>query len=106
MGSIVVSGGFDTITSRQIRFLEEASQIGPLHVYLWSDEVVKALTGSAPQFPWVERQYFLEAVRYIHKVHSIDHLESPDEFPQIEGVRTQPMGRPRTGGFPAQTRLL
>ena len=34
---VVVSGGFDDIKSRDLRFLEEAAKLGGLTVLLWSD---------------------------------------------------------------------
>ena len=83
MEKIVVSGSFDNIRSSKVRFLEEASKFGPLHVYLWSDAVVKAITGADPKFPLEERIYFLEALRFVYKVRQIDSLPSPDELPQV-----------------------
>jgi glycerol-3-phosphate cytidylyltransferase-like family protein len=68
MEKIVVSGSFDSIKSREVRFLEEAAKFGPVHVFLWSDDVVKAITGTDPRFPLEERKYFLEAVRFVYKV--------------------------------------
>jgi cytidyltransferase-like protein len=65
---VVVSGGFDDIRSRDLRFLEEAAKLGELTVLLWPDEVVQKWTGTAPKFPLAERRYFLEAVRYVSKV--------------------------------------
>jgi cytidyltransferase-like protein len=85
MEKIVVSGGFDDIKSRDVRFLEEAAKFGPVHVYLWSDESVKALTGVNPKFPIEERKYFLDAVRYVHKVHLVEQFSGTDELPQIDG---------------------
>ena len=87
MEAIVVSGSFDNIQSREVRFLEEASKFGPVHVYLWSDAVVKAATGALPKFPQKERKYFLEALRFVYKVQPIDHLPNPDELPQIAGFK-------------------
>lgn len=55
---VVVSGGFDNINSRDLRFLEEAAKLGELTVLLWPDEVVERLTGSAPKFSLAERLYF------------------------------------------------
>lgn len=85
MENIVVSGGFDNIRSGDVRFLEEASKFGPLQVYLWSDAVVKAVTGTDPKFPLEERKYFLEAVRFVYKVRPIDSLPSRHELPQVAG---------------------
>lgn len=65
---IVVSGGFDDIKSRDLRFLEEAAKLGELSVLLWPDTTLQKLTGKAPKFPLAERSYFLNAVRYVGKV--------------------------------------
>ena len=48
---IVVSGGFDDIKSRDLRFLEEAAKLGELTVLLWPDAGLQQLTGKAPKFP-------------------------------------------------------
>jgi cytidyltransferase-like protein len=61
----VVSGGFDDLRSAQVRFLEEAARIGPLHVLLWSDAAISRLEGRKPKFPQAEREYFLRAIRYV-----------------------------------------
>jgi cytidyltransferase-like protein len=87
MEKIVVSGSFDNIKSGDIRFLEEASRFGRLHVYLWSDESVRAMTGADPKFPFEERKYFLEAVRYVYKVRTVDQAASLDELPQVAGFQ-------------------
>lgn len=65
---IIVSGGFDDIKSRDLRFLEEASKLGELTVLLWPDAVLQKISGKAPKFPLPERSYFLNAVRYVRKV--------------------------------------
>ncbi|HBX70761.1 MAG TPA: hypothetical protein DEH25_15615 [Chloroflexi bacterium] len=87
MEKIAVSGSFDNIQSPEVRFLEEAAKFGPVHVYLWSDEVVKAQTGINPKFPQAERRYFLEALRFVYKVHPVDAVPNPDELPEIEGFK-------------------
>ena len=56
---IIVSGGFDDIKSRDLRFLEEAAKLGALSVLLWPDAAISRLTGKAPKFPLAERLYFL-----------------------------------------------
>jgi cytidyltransferase-like protein len=63
-----VSGAFDTIRSRQIRFLEEAARLGPLTVLLWPDGAVLRVTGKPPTFPLAERRYFLESLRFVDRV--------------------------------------
>jgi cytidyltransferase-like protein len=68
MPSVVVSGGFDDIKSRDLRFLEEAAKLGELTVLLWPDSVLEKIAGQAPKFSLAERSYFLSAVRYVGKV--------------------------------------
>jgi cytidyltransferase-like protein len=65
MAAAVVTGSFDDLRSAHIRFLELASHAGDLHVHLWSDELVRSKTGSAPKFPQAERLYFVNAIRYV-----------------------------------------
>src|SRR5208337_2973912 len=39
--TIVVSGGFDDIRSRDLRFLEESAKLGSVTVLLWTDEAIQ-----------------------------------------------------------------
>jgi cytidyltransferase-like protein len=87
MKKIAVSDSFDNIKSRDIRFLEEASKLGSVHVFLWSDEAVKTMTGSAPKFPQEERAYILEAVRYVYKVRLVDAPQNLDELSTVDGFK-------------------
>ena len=78
---IIVSGGFDDLKSRDLRFLEEASKLGELSVLLWPDETLREHTGKAPKFPLVERLYFLEAVRFVTRVVPMSEVADPSELP-------------------------
>jgi cytidyltransferase-like protein len=78
---IIVSGGFDDIRSRDLRFLEEAAKLGPLTVWLWPDDVLQRLTGQPPKFPLAERLYFLNAVRFVGSVTPAGKALNPDELP-------------------------
>ena len=60
-----MSGAFDDVRSRDLRFLQEAANLGELTVLLWSDAAVEKFTGKPPKFPFAERLYFLNAVRYV-----------------------------------------
>jgi len=68
MRKVFVSGGFDDMRSRQVRFLEEASRFGELHALVWTDEAVRELEGKPPKFSLAERVYLLQAIRYISNV--------------------------------------
>lgn len=78
---IVVSGGFDDLKSRDLRFLEEASKLGELSVLLWPDAMLQKLTGKAPKFSLAERLYFLNAVRYASRVIEVDGAAGFDILP-------------------------
>ena len=84
--NVIVSGGFDDIRSPDVRFLQEAARFGLLHVFLWDDESLQTATGSDPKFPQSERLYFLQAIRYIHKVHLVKQPPCFDEFPLIKDI--------------------
>jgi cytidyltransferase-like protein len=79
---VVVSGGFDDIKSRDLRFLEEAAKLGELSVLLWPDATLQKLTGKAPKFPLAERLYFLNAVRYVSRVVEADSSASFNSLPK------------------------
>jgi cytidyltransferase-like protein len=66
--SVIVSGGFDDLRSPQVRFLQEAARLGPVRIFLWSDEVLQQFEGKAPKFSQAERMYLLESLRYVSSV--------------------------------------
>ena len=78
---ILVSGGFDDIRSRDLRFLEEAAKLGRVTVLLWPDAVIERRSGKAPKFPLAERLYFLNAVRYVSAVLQADASTDFDSLP-------------------------
>jgi cytidyltransferase-like protein len=78
---IVVSGGFDDVRSRDLRFLQEAAKLGELTVLLSSDETVKKFKNQPPKFPFAERLYFLNAVRYVTRVIEQGSVASADTLP-------------------------
>jgi cytidyltransferase-like protein len=85
MTAIIATGGFDNLRSRHVRFLEEASKLGDLHVLLWSDELVRRATGQPPKFPQAERCYLVEAIRYVDKVSLVDEDPSTGSGQALTG---------------------
>lgn len=75
---VVVSGAFDNLTVRDIRFLEETAKLGALTVLLWSDALVAKTTGHAAKFPIAERHYLLNAIRYVSETRAVDSEFLPD----------------------------
>jgi len=86
---IVVSGGFDDIRSRQIRFLEAASGLGELTVLLWPDRDLVGRSEQRLRFPNAERLYFLNAVRFVRRVIAVSAGKDPDGLPAVDGFRPQ-----------------
>lgn len=81
MSQVYVWGAFDDLRSRHIRFLEAAARRGPVTVALWPDELVRQSQGTC-KFPFDERRYVLEAVRFVDQVAaaagSATDLAAPD----------------------------
>jgi len=87
--AIVVSGGFDDLRARHLRFLEEAAKLGDLTVLLWPDDILQRLTGKPPKFPLPERLYVLQAVRFVKQVISPSEPFEIDTLPVVDGFRPQ-----------------
>ena len=83
---VIVSGGFDDIRSRDLRYLEEAAKLGHLTVLLWTDDMMLRFTGEAPKFPLAERFYFLNSVRYVDRLIQLDDQAAFDSWPQSSGL--------------------
>jgi len=86
---IIVSGAFDDIRARQLRFLEETSKLGELTVLLWPDETLQEITGKAPKFPFAERFYVLNAVRHVSRVLPGPSPLMRDALPCLDSVAPQ-----------------
>ena len=82
---VVVSGGFDDLRSTDLRFLEEASKLGEVTVLLWTDEMLREVSGQKPKFPLAERLYLLNAIRYVSNV--VQSGIKADELPDNLDVR-------------------
>jgi cytidyltransferase-like protein len=83
MEKAVVTGSFDNIGFADVRLLEEASRLGNLHVFLWSDELVRTLDGNYPMFPQEEREYLIQGIRYVNRVDIVNRLPDRDSLPSF-----------------------
>lgn len=83
-GRIIVSGSFDDLRADQVRFLHRAAELGPVCAVVWSDEAVRALTGSPPKFPLPERQYLLDSIRFVDHAETRDGPVSPHALPTFD----------------------
>ena len=82
MKHVVASGGFDDLRSREMRFLQEAANLGSVHVYLWPDEMVQEATGAAPSFRIAERAYMVTALKYVSKITIPEKPFDGDRLPE------------------------
>ncbi len=64
---VVVEASLDDLRSDDVRFLQEAARLGPLHVRVPSDDLVAASTGAPPAFPAVERLFLAESMRWVER---------------------------------------
>jgi len=84
---VYVSGEFDDLCTSSVQFLQEASNLGKLSVLLWTDELFQRLRGYKPKFPFAERLYMLQSIRYVDHVTQADSLEDENILPLEEHLR-------------------
>jgi cytidyltransferase-like protein len=82
MRTAVVLASFDDMQSRQMRLLELAARIAPVHALVLSDKAAWESEGRQPRFPQEERLYVVEAVRYVDRVTLVDALLHPGLLPE------------------------
>jgi cytidyltransferase-like protein len=86
---VVVTGAFDDLRSPQIRFLEEAARLGEVTVLLWADDLVRQFEGQPPRFPLAERAYFLQAIRFVQRVHVVPRQFDGNALPAVAGLKPE-----------------
>ena len=84
MEKVIVTGSFDNLGFADVRLLEEAASLGSLHVFLWSDELVRTLDGNYPMFPQEEREYLIRGIRYVNRVYVVNRLPDRDSLPNFD----------------------
>jgi cytidyltransferase-like protein len=87
MAAVFVSGAFDDLRSRDVRFLEEAAKLGPVTAGLWTDDLVRAREKRPPKFPFDERLYILQAMRHVAAVVPLGDLSPAGSSDQRPGSR-------------------
>jgi len=92
MATVFVSGPFDDLRSRDVRFLEEAAKLGRVTIGLWTDGLVTAREERPAKFPFDERLYLLQAMRHVAAVVPVADLP--------------PAGSPGTGHGPGLRTVL
>jgi len=81
LSQVIVAGALDNLRENLVRQLQEASKLGSVHVALWTDDAVQAVTGQPPKFPLEERNYFISAIRYVETVTTVDAPVDANSLP-------------------------
>ncbi|MGA2531595.1 MAG: adenylyltransferase/cytidyltransferase family protein [Candidatus Aminicenantales bacterium] len=71
MKEVLVTGPFDDLRARDVRFLEEAAKFGRVQAGLWTDDLFLAREKKPPKFAFAERLYMLQAIRYVSQVSAV-----------------------------------
>ncbi len=83
MNLVPILGVFDDLRSSHVRFLEEAAKLGDVEVELYTDEALEAGGSPPPKYPFEERRYLLESVRYVRRVVPAGPPYVPSEGPGV-----------------------
>lgn len=83
--TIITAAGFSVLDFKGIRFIHEISKSGRLEIVLFGDELIRSMTGSLPKYSEPERRYFLESVRYVNGVHTVNGLSQLKSVSDIVG---------------------
>ena len=92
--TVFIHGYFDNLKTKDIRFLQEASKLGDVHILLFSDDIFIKYNNKEPISLVDERRYYLESIRYVKQVSVIDQkiqdLSLPPT-PQLTNTYQQPI---------------
>jgi cytidyltransferase-like protein len=72
MKTALVLASFDDVRFRQMRLLELAARIAPVHALVLSDNAAAQWEGGQPRFPQEERIYVVEAIRHVDRATLVD----------------------------------
>ena len=75
---VVVEASLDNLRSGDVRLLQEAARLGPVHLRIPSDELVASRTDAPPLFPAPERLFLGESFRWVARATIEDRPVSED----------------------------
>ncbi len=85
---VVVTGCYDYFHSGHVRFFEEVSALGALHVVIGHDANVRALKGVGhPMFPDFQRWYMVQSIRHVTQAHISSGDGWLDAAPEIRKIK-------------------
>jgi cytidyltransferase-like protein len=85
---VVVTGSFDWLHSGHVRFFEEVSGYGELHVIVGHDANIRLLKGQGhPLLPQDERRYMVSSIRYVTQAVISSGEGWLDADPEIQKIK-------------------
>lgn len=85
---VVVTGCYDWFHSGHIRFFEEASAYGELHVVLGTDANIALLKGPEhPMYSETERKYLVQSVKFVEEAYIATGSGWLDAEPEIRRIK-------------------
>ena len=85
---VIVTGCYDWFHSGHVRFFEEVSALGDLHVVVGHDANIKLLKGEGhPMFPEQQRRYMVQAIRFVQRTWISSGWSWLDAEPEIERIQ-------------------
>jgi cytidyltransferase-like protein len=85
---VIVTGCYDWFHSGHVRFFEEVSALGDLHVVVGHDANIRLLKGDGhPMFSEQERRYLVSCLRYVREAHISSGDGWLDAEPEIARIR-------------------
>ncbi len=85
---IIVTGCYDWLHTGHVRFFEEVSEIGELYVAVGHDANIRLLKGEGhPLFPAPQRQFMVQAIRFVTEAVITTGNGWMDAAPEIEKIK-------------------
>jgi cytidyltransferase-like protein len=85
---VIVTGCYDWFHSGHIRFFEEVSGLGELHVVVGHDQNIRLLKGEGhPMYRQEERRFMAASIRFVKKAYVSSGNGWLDAEPEIEIIR-------------------
>jgi cytidyltransferase-like protein len=81
---VIIVGAFDNLRSRDVRFIQEASKLGPVTALVYPDQTISEQMGHEPRLPLTERLYMLRALRFVTTALPMDSPAPASALPQVK----------------------
>ena len=104
---VIVTGCYDWFHSGHVRFFEEVSELGELHVVVGHDANIELLKGKGhPMYKEDLRRYMAGSIRFVHRAYISSGSGWLDAEPEIERIKPDIYAVNEDGDVPEKTRVL